>query len=76
MIDNYVRLSKQLFRTRLPLAEACWQLDINSQEIDPQLLEVESCDNCGFWDKEKFIHKEKDGTRYCYACKDIESLRF
>lgn len=76
MTDKYVRLSNQLFRSRLPLAEACWQLDIESETLDPQLLLVQSCDNCGFWDKEKFMHKDKDGTQYCFACKDVEYLRF
>ena len=48
-------------------------LDIEPLTVDPDLLDVESCTNCGIWGKN---HTHEDGLPICHFCNDIDSLRF
>jgi hypothetical protein len=64
----YKRLARVLYRTRDTLHAACVALDINSEEIHPELMLVAACDNCSYWLKPKQMTLEPDGTLYCPAC--------
>ena len=69
----YVRLSEVLDRTRDSLVNACKSLGINPSTVDPNLLDVESCCNCGIWGK----NMETDGyLPICNFCNDMDTLRF
>lgn len=72
----YKRLAKVLFRTRESLHSACAQLDINPEDLDPQLMLLLSCDNCGYWEKEINLTSDTDGTLYCSACDFAENQEF
>jgi hypothetical protein len=76
MTDTYVRLSSVLLKSRTRLLAACKELNIDISDIDPQLLQVRSCDNCSFWDKPGNMNIEPDDTTYCRACTELEYLRF
>ena len=69
----YVRLSAALVRTRDSLVAACKSLGIDPSTVDPKLLEVQSCTNCGVWGRS---HKEQDGLPICSFCEDMDTLRF
>lgn len=76
MTDTYVRLNRVLLKSRTRLLAACKELNIDISSVDPQLLEVRSCDNCSFWDKPANMTIEPDDTVFCRACYDLERMRF
>lgn len=68
----YKRLAKALYRTRDTLHAACVALDIDSEELQPELMLVVACDNCSYWMKPKEMDTEADGTQYCPACVEAD----
>lgn len=69
----YVRLSAVLNHSRDSLVEVCESLGIDPSTIDPELLDVDSCCNCGIWGTN---HVEQDGLPICNFCNDLDTLRF
>ena len=69
----YVRLSSKLNNTRDSLVEVCKSLGIDPRIVNPALLEIESCCNCGIWGKN---HIYEDGLPICNFCNDMDTLRF
>lgn len=45
----YKRLANVLNNTRRSLFEVCEDLDIDIDEVDPQLLGLDQCTHCGLW---------------------------
>lgn len=76
MTVMYDKVSKALARTRESLHSACHQLGVIAENLDPKLLTVTSCDNCGYWDIPKNMLEEPDGTLYCKACVEIDYFRY
>ena len=64
----YKQLARALYRTRDTLMTACIALDINPEELQPELMLVVACDWCSYWLKPKEMETEADGTLYCPAC--------
>lgn len=72
----YVKLANTLHRTRDSLHSACLLLGIDSESLDPKLMQIYSCDNCGFWEKPTQMVEEDDGTLYCHICDEAQNYRF
>ena len=73
MTVKYKLLDDTLDKTRDSLVFVCNSLGIDPSKVNPELLDVESCCNCGIWGKS---HTEQDGLPICHFCNDIDSLRF
>lgn len=73
MSVKYKLLDETLNKTRDTLVAICDSLGIDSSEVNPSLLEVESCTNCGIWGRN---HAHVDDLPVCQFCNDIDSLRF
>lgn len=73
---SYKKLSLHLLHTRTSFTHSCKLLGLDPEWTDPRLLEVVMCDNCGYWDYPNKVHTDPDGTVYCSACHDLETLRF
>jgi hypothetical protein len=69
----YARLVIALNSTRNSLVDVCESLGIDPSTINPDLLDVESCCNCGIWGMN---HTHEDGLPICHFCNEIDSLRF
>lgn len=72
----YKRLSAALRHTRDDFSKVCKQLGIDPETADPSHLSTIMCDNCGFWESPNKVNTFEDGTVYCKACNDIETLEF
>lgn len=69
----YKKLKERLHRTRTSLHTACFDLEIETESLDPLQMLVKSCDNCGFWDVPTNMVEDPDGTIYCSVC-DVANL--
>ena len=73
MSVKYKLLDDTLNKTRDSLVDVCDSLGIDPKLVDPELLDVEACSNCGVWGKN---HVEQDGLPVCQFCNDLDTLRF
>ena len=64
----YRKLSAALHRKRIYLSTACEELGIDPSIIEPELLSVVSCDDCGIWEKPSKMTVTADGSNYCKLC--------
>lgn len=72
----YKKLSAQLLHTRKSFAESCKLLGLDPEWVEPSMLDVISCDNCGYWDVKKRMYVDEMETNFCFACHDLETRRF
>ena len=75
----YEKLAKRLNRTRDSLNAGCYDLGINPELLDPLKMLVVACDNCGYWQAEKYMFTYDDGgddSLYCKACVEVDNLHY
>lgn len=73
----YKRLAAELKQTRKSFTETCHFLGLDPQLMEPDKLKLSHCDNCGYWElPSKAVVDPSDGTILCYACDELETLRF
>lgn len=73
MYDNLV---KALYKTRKSLHQACFELSVNGETINPEQLTVTACDWCGVWEKPKVMFPQPDGTVYCGICNEMHLYHY
>lgn len=64
--DAYI-ISSALRRTSKTLRETLIECDI--LEVDIDLLDVETCDNCEIWYSKHNLTRDRDGNWVCGFCK-------
>jgi hypothetical protein len=72
--EDYKRLTRHLYKTRKYLHEACKELSIDFDRIDPTILEkqISTCTHCSIWSTK--LIPDLDENPICITCAKLIGL--
>ena len=69
-MDIYALLDAELLGTHMSFSRGCYNLDLYPSSIDPELLRVVQCDDCGLWEYPNRMIVTYDQSIVCNICID------
>jgi len=71
---NYKRLARVLNKTRKSLAQTCYELEIDIDEIEDHILVsiIDQCSHCNIWSQQ--LVQDLDDNPICPVCLRLTGL--
>jgi len=68
----YRRLAARLQNTRMNWWEACEDLGLDYNQVDPEQIPLEQCAHCDIWGSN--LIADLDFNPICYYCRDLAGM--